>query len=98
MAIEHDRPAILTDLVVELTSWGRSLVGRPGVTGASSLDEITTSVDRIRAQADKIDTALGEFRCGLMAGPRALLDYKNFFVAYGGSYLRKHALGQRPHL
>jgi DNA processing protein len=61
MAVEHGRPVILTDLVVESTSWGRSLVGRPGVTVASSLDEITTSVDRIRAQADKIDTALGEF-------------------------------------
>jgi DNA processing protein len=60
MAVEHGRPVILTDLVVESTSWGRSLVGRPGVTVASSLDEVTATVDKIRTQAAKIDTALGK--------------------------------------
>jgi DNA processing protein len=60
MAVEHGRPVILTDLVVESTEWGRSLEGRPGVTVASSLDEVTATVDDIRAQADRIDTALGE--------------------------------------
>ena len=60
MAVEHGRPVILTDLVVESTEWGRSLEGRPGVTVASSLDDVISTVDDIRAQADRIDTALGE--------------------------------------
>jgi len=60
MAVEHGRPVILTDLVVESTAWGRSFVGRPGVTVASSLDEVTATVEEIRAQANMIDTALDE--------------------------------------
>lgn len=60
MAVEHGRPVILTDLVVASTEWGRALEGRPGVTIASSLDEVTAAIDDIRAQADRIDTALGE--------------------------------------
>jgi len=60
MAVEHGRPVILTDLVVESTEWGRSLDGRPGVTVASSLDEVIATIDEIRAQAGRIDTALSE--------------------------------------
>lgn len=60
MAVEHGRPVILTSLVVESTGWGRSLVGRPGVTVAGSLDEVIATVEEIRSQADRIDTALGE--------------------------------------
>ncbi|MFT3873154.1 MAG: DNA-processing protein DprA [Nocardioides sp.] len=59
MAVEHGRPVILTDLVVDSTEWGRSFVGRPGVTVASSMDEVMSAVDEIRAQADRIDTILG---------------------------------------
>jgi DNA processing protein len=30
MAVEHGRPVILTDLVVNSTAWGTSFIGRPG--------------------------------------------------------------------
>lgn len=60
MAVEHGRPVILTDLVVNSTAWGTSLIGRPGVTVASSMDEVTSAVDEIRAQANRIDTILGD--------------------------------------
>jgi hypothetical protein len=39
---------------------GESLVGRPGVGVASSIDDVLAIVDQIRAEADRIDTALGE--------------------------------------
>ncbi len=60
MAVEHGRPVILTDLVVNSTAWGTSFIGRPGVTVASSMDEVTAAVDEIRAQASRIDTILGD--------------------------------------
>ncbi|MGH3277073.1 MAG: hypothetical protein ACRDNZ_22440, partial [Streptosporangiaceae bacterium] len=37
MAVEHGRPVILADLVVDRTEWARALVGRPGVHVARSL-------------------------------------------------------------
>jgi DNA processing protein len=60
MAVEHGRPVILTDLVVRSTEWGRALVGRPGVTVASSIDEVQATVAEIRSQAERIDIALHE--------------------------------------
>lgn len=60
IAIGHGRPVILTDLVVESTQWGRKLVGRPGVTVASSLDEVVAAVDEIRAEAQRIDSAVSD--------------------------------------
>lgn len=60
MAVEHGRPVILSDLVVASTDWGRRMVGRPGVTVATSIDEVTATVEEIRSQAERIDTALDE--------------------------------------
>lgn len=31
MAVEHGRPVLLTDLVVDRNQWAKALVGRPGV-------------------------------------------------------------------
>lgn len=59
MAVEHGRPVILTDLVVESTDWGKAYVGRPGVSVASSTEEAMRIVDRIREEASRVDTALG---------------------------------------
>lgn len=47
VAVEHGRPVILTDLVVQRTEWGRSLRGRPGVFVAASTAEVMRIVDRI---------------------------------------------------
>lgn len=58
MAVEHGRPVILTDLVVESTTWAEKLVGRPGVTVASSLDEVAGTIEEIRHQQATIDSAL----------------------------------------
>jgi DNA processing protein len=60
MAVEHGRPVILTDLVVQSTQWGKSYVGRPGVSVASSTSEAMQIVDQIREEASRIDTALGD--------------------------------------
>ncbi|WP_208861745.1 DNA-processing protein DprA [Mycobacteroides salmoniphilum] len=46
VAVEHGRPVILTDLVVERTQWGRELSTRPGVFVASSITEVMKVVDR----------------------------------------------------
>lgn len=58
MAVEHGRPVILTDLVVESTGWGQALVGRPGVSVVSSIGEVERIVDEIRAEGERIDSAL----------------------------------------
>jgi len=60
MAVEHGRPVLLTDLVVNGTEWGRALVGRPGVTVVSSLEDVVATITDIRAQAARIDSALDE--------------------------------------
>lgn len=47
VAVEHGRPVILTDLVVNRTQWGRELRDRPGVFVAGSTAEVMRIVDRI---------------------------------------------------
>ncbi|WP_166352590.1 DNA-processing protein DprA [Phytoactinopolyspora limicola] len=58
MAVEHGRPVILTDRVAESTEWGKSLVNRPGVSVASSLDAVMRHVDDAVNQDKEIDTLL----------------------------------------
>jgi DNA processing protein len=45
LAVEHGRPVILTDLVVNANEWAKALVGRPGVHVASSIGEVMAVVD-----------------------------------------------------
>lgn len=47
MAVQHGRPVILSDLVVNSTEWGRELLGRPDVHVASSIDDVTKIVDEL---------------------------------------------------
>lgn len=47
LAVEHGRPVILTDLVVEANEWARALVGRPGVHVATSIGEVMAIVDTL---------------------------------------------------
>jgi hypothetical protein len=51
---------ILTDQVVEVNDWAKRLPGRPGVTVASSLDEVMRQVEVAVAQEEAIDTLLSE--------------------------------------
>lgn len=53
VAIEHGRPVVLTDLVVQRTQWGRDLLDRPGVFVATTTAEVTRIVERIVEFAEK---------------------------------------------
>lgn len=58
MAVEHGRPVILTDLVVEKNLWAKGLVGRPGVHVASSLKEVLAMVDDLMNEESAIEADL----------------------------------------
>jgi DNA processing protein len=58
LAVEHGRPVILTDLVVERNEWARALVSRPGVHVADSLRAVGGIVDRLMAERADIDAEL----------------------------------------
>lgn len=58
MAVEHGRPVILTDLVVNSTDWGKALVGRPGVSVAASIEDVRSAIVEIRRATKRIDDAL----------------------------------------
>ncbi|WP_218020026.1 DNA-processing protein DprA [Nocardia anaemiae] len=47
VAVEHGRPVVLSDLVVQKTDWGKSLLGRPGVYEAGSVTEVLGIIDDI---------------------------------------------------
>ncbi|WP_258942885.1 DNA-processing protein DprA [Actinomadura luteofluorescens] len=52
MAVEHGRPVILTDLVVERNQWAKLLIDRPGVHVAESTGDVMAVVDGlIKTQA-----------------------------------------------
>ncbi|MFC4911871.1 DNA-processing protein DprA [Actinomadura gamaensis] len=57
-AIEHGRPVILTDLVVERNEWAKALVGRPGVRVATGLDDVMDAVDGLIKTHDAVGGAL----------------------------------------
>jgi DNA processing protein len=58
MAVEHGRPVILTDLVVERTDWGKALIGRPDVYAVSSTREVSQIVRRLVERPGVLDEAL----------------------------------------
>jgi DNA processing protein len=58
IAVEHGRPVILTDLVVEGNDWARSLVKRPGVHVASSLRSVMDVVDQLIAERQSVGAEL----------------------------------------
>ena len=47
IAVEHGRPDILTDTVVSSTTWGRTLVDRPGVYVVRTVSEALTRIERL---------------------------------------------------
>lgn len=58
MAVEHGRPVILSDLVVERNEWAQALMQRSGVYVVSGWREIGPIVDRIQSEPERTDEAL----------------------------------------
>lgn len=58
VAVEHGRPVVLTDLVVQATEWGSAMIGRPGVFHAHSTAEALAFVDHVLAPVDFGSAAL----------------------------------------
>jgi DNA processing protein len=54
VAVEHGRPVILTDLVVEQNKWARALVERPGVYVASNISEVLAVVANLLDEPDDL--------------------------------------------
>jgi DNA processing protein len=58
LAVEHGRPVILTDLVVERNEWARALIGRPGVHVADSLRQVGDIVEQLMVERADINAEL----------------------------------------
>ena len=58
LAVEHGRPVILTDLVVQRNEWARALLRRPGVYPADGLREVAAIVDQLIAERASVGAAL----------------------------------------
>jgi DNA processing protein len=58
MAVEHGRPVILTDLVVQRNDWARALVRRPGVHVAGGLAPVLGIVDQLVAERTSVGAEL----------------------------------------
>ncbi|WP_370945921.1 DNA-processing protein DprA [Amycolatopsis sp. cg5] len=54
MAVEHGRPVILTDIVVERNEWAQKLCGRPGVYRADGLRDVIAVVRKVATE--RVDT------------------------------------------
>jgi len=61
MAVEHGRPVILTDMVVERNEWAQALVGRPGIHVAGSLRSVLDVVDRLIEERTVVGDELRRF-------------------------------------
>lgn len=58
MAVHHGRPVILTDLVVNNTTWGKELLDRPDVYLASSIDEVTSTIQDLAQRPERLGAVL----------------------------------------
>jgi DNA processing protein len=58
MAVEHGRPVILTDLVVERNEWAKQLLARPRVHVAHSVVEVTAIVRGLQSEDSAIESKL----------------------------------------
>jgi DNA processing protein len=61
MAVEHGRPVILTEMVVEQNEWAQALVDRPGITVAGSLRSLLGAVDRLIEERTVVGDELRRF-------------------------------------
>lgn len=58
MAVEHGRPVVLTDLVVERNAWAQMLVGRPGVHVAGSTQQVMQIIESVTSEMTALETQL----------------------------------------
>lgn len=58
LAVEHGRPVILSDMVVEQTKWGQALVDRPGVRVVSGADDLDRTIDEVLDEQSALSRAL----------------------------------------
>jgi DNA processing protein len=61
MAVEHGRPVILTEMVVEQNEWAQALVGRPGIHVASGLRSLLGAVDGLIEERAALGDELRRF-------------------------------------
>ncbi|MDA8321022.1 MAG: DNA-processing protein DprA [Actinomycetota bacterium] len=61
MAVEHGRPVILMEAVVEHNEWAQALVGRPGVHIAQSVPSVLARVDQLIKEQDTVGSDLRRF-------------------------------------
>jgi DNA processing protein len=64
LAVEHGRPVILTDRVVDRNDWAQALVGRPGVHVASGLGDVADVVEQLMAERANVDAELQRLASG----------------------------------
>lgn len=60
MAVEHGRPVILTDQVVNGNDWAKVLVSRPGVYVAGGIDQAMGFIHEVLNRDNKVDLLLGD--------------------------------------
>ncbi|MCO5972771.1 DNA-processing protein DprA [Actinoallomurus soli] len=58
LAVEHGRPVILTDLVVQRNEWAKALIGRPGVHVAVRPAEVLSVIEELITESARIDAEL----------------------------------------
>jgi DNA processing protein len=61
MAVEHGRPVILTEMVVERNEWAQALIDRPGIHVASGLRSLLEAVDRLIEERTVVGDELRRF-------------------------------------
>jgi DNA processing protein len=60
VAVEHGRPVLLTDLVVQRNTWAQALVGRPGVHVVAGVQEVLSVVDGLLAEPQDVNRVLAQ--------------------------------------
>lgn len=58
MAVEHGRPVVLTEMVVQRNQWAKNMVDRPQVFVARTPEDVLTIVGEIRAEEESLATLL----------------------------------------
>jgi DNA processing protein len=61
MAVEHGRPVILTEMVIERNAWALALIGRPGIHVASSLRSLLAVIDSLLEERAAVVDELRRF-------------------------------------
>jgi DNA processing protein len=61
MAVEHGRPVVLTDMVVERNEWAKALIGRPGIYIAGSRVALLETIDRLIEERSAVGDELRRF-------------------------------------